>query len=77
MEQIIDLIKEIIINLVASLVYAALAFFVVYLYNILTKWVYKRKFYKSTRLDINKKEEKYFVKCFMANSGRYDESENV
>ena len=77
MEQIIDLIKEIIINLVASLVYAALAFFVVYLYNLLTKWFYKRKFYKSTRLNINNKEEKYFIKCYMANSGRYDESENV
>ena len=77
LEQIIDLLKEVIINLVASLVYAALAFLVVYLYNLITKWFYKRKFYKSTRLNINKKEDKYFVKCYMANSGRYDESENV
>lgn len=77
MEFIIDLLKDLIVNLAGSIVYAAVGFVAVYFYNVFTKWFYKRKFYRSTRLDLNKKDDKYFVKCYMANSGRYDESENV
>lgn len=70
---VIDILK----NLAGSLVWAGVAFVAVYFYNAFTDWFYKRKFYKSTRLKINPKQEKLSVQCFIANSGKYDENEKV
>lgn len=72
-EWVIDILK----NLAGSLAWAIIAFVTVYFYNRLTKWFYKRKFYKTTRLNINPKQKKIYIPCYIANSSRYDETENV
>ena len=77
LEGLYGLIIDILKNLAGSLVWAVVAFVAVYFYNIFTNWFYKRKFYKSTRLKINPKQEKLSVQCFIANSGKYDENEKV
>ncbi len=72
----IDILVEIIIGLLSSLIWAVAAFFAVLVYNKLVDGYYKKKFYQLTRLSINKKY-KSSIRCYIANSGRYDASEKV
>ena len=74
---IADLIFDILVNLAASLVWAAVAFVAVYFYNKFSTWFYRKKFYKSTRLVIDSPKDKLIINCYIANSGRYDENEKV
>ena len=69
-------LSEIIVSLASSLLWAIGAFFVVLFYHKLMAWHYKNKFYRSTRLNIDKKG-KFPLRCYIANSGRYDADEKV
>ena len=77
MEEIINIIKDVFSNLITSVVYGAMAFVLVGIYDLIKDFIFKQNFYKLTRIDHPKKEDTFAIKCYMANSGRYDECENV
>ena len=75
--KLIDFIVNVATSLFASLVWAIVAFVAVLIYNKLSNWYYTNKFYKTTRLTIKNKKEKFGIQCFIANSGKYDGDEKV
>lgn len=76
-DTIIDFIINVATSLFSSLVWAVIAFVAVLIYNKLSNYYYNKKFYKSTRLTLKNKKEKFNVQCFIANSGKYDGEEKV
>ncbi len=72
----VDIFGEIFISLLSSLIWAVAAFIAVLIFNKLVERYYKKKFYQLTRLNISKKN-KHFIRCYIANSGRYDANEKV
>ena len=75
--ELLGILKDIAVSLLASLVWAIGGFLAVFFFNKINRWYYKRKFYKATRLDIDKKANSFSIQCFIANSGKYDGDEKV
>lgn len=76
-DTVIDFIVNVATSLFSSLVWAIVAFVAVLIYNKLSTWYYNKKFYKTTRLTLKNKKDKFNIQCFIANSGKYDGDEKV